>query len=196
MRNTSWLGVLGLLFLASCGGEKAQRSFWDGTAGMYTIPSLGISYTVPSDIENWAIADIDGSVPKIKFCGMDCSTDICIVIVEPDGRLKSVTELDSVKVGDILREIVCQTPAGYILRFDPNLKRSRYADSESWHFRADVSVANQSDTVEISYLGHIFDCPNRKVAGILSIVQTDALDSVGVHTVDKYFDGMNFVMND
>lgn len=195
MRNTSWLGVLGLLFLVSCGGEKAQRSFWDGTAGMYTIPSLGISYTVPSDIENWAIADIDGSVPKIKFCGMDHSTGICIVIVEPDSRLKSVAELDSVKVGDILREIICQTPAGHILRLDPNLERSRYADSESWHFRTDITIANNSDTVEISYLGHIFDCPNRKVAGIVSIVPTEVLDSVGVQTTDKYFDGVNLIMN-
>lgn len=195
MRNISWWGIVGLLFLVSCVGGKAQQSFWDNKTGMYIIPWLGISYTVPSDIENWAIADIDSSVPKIKFCGMDHSTGICIVIVEPDSRLKSVTELDSVKVRNILREIICQTPTGHILQLDPNLERSRYADSESWCFRTDISIANNSDTVKISYLGHIFDCPNRKVAGIVSIVPTEVLDSVGVQTTDKYFDGMNLIMN-
>lgn len=195
MRNTSWWVIVGLLFSVSCGGKKSQQPFWNSTTGMYIIPSLGISYIVPSDVENWAIADIDGSVPEIKFCGVDYSTDICIVIVEPDSRLKNVTELDSAKVRNILREIICQTPTGHILRFEPNLERSRYADSESWHFRADISIANHSDTVEISYLGYIFDCPNRKVAGIVSIVPDGVLDSVGVQIMDKYFDGMGFIMN-
>ena len=101
------------MFFSLVRRKNAQHSYWDSITGMYTIPSLGISYTVPSDIENWAIADINGSVPKIKFCGMDHSTGICIVIVEPDNRLKSVTELDSVKVRDILCEIICQTPTGH-----------------------------------------------------------------------------------
>ena len=195
MRNTGRWGIVGLCFLISCGGKNAQQSFWDNITGTYTIPSLGIRYTVPSDIENWAIADIDGAVPKIKFCGMDPSTDMCIAIVEPDNSLKSVTELDSVKVTDIFREIICQTPTGHILRLNSNLERSRYADSENWRLRADISVVNNSDTVEISYLGYIFDCSNRKIAGIVSIVPTEVLDSVGMQTMDKYFDGIHFIMN-
>ncbi|MCH5334916.1 MAG: hypothetical protein J1D86_03815 [Alistipes sp.] len=187
--------LVGLMFLISCGARKTNQSFWDDTTGTYIMPSLELSYTVPTDVGNWAIAEMDGSVPEIKFCGVDTSTDICIVIVEPDSGLRSVSELDSVKVKDILREIICQSPTGHILQFCPKMERGLYAGSGSWDFRTDISIVSLRDTVDVSYTGHIFDCPNRKVAGIVSIVPTEILDSVGLQTMYRYFDGVSRIAN-
>lgn len=196
MRNVKYCVLILALFLGSCGGQDPGSSSWNSMTGTYTIPSLGISYTVPSAVENWAIADTDGSVPAIKFCGVDHSTGICVVIVEPDRRLKSVTDLDEDKALGILREISCQSPAGRILRFEPSVEKRRYADSEHWRLRADITIATDSDTVGISYVGNIFDCPNRRVAGIVSIVPSGVYDSVLVQTVEKYFEGVSPLLKD
>ena len=190
MKNMKYWSLVILMFLISCGSKKTNQSFWDDTTGTYTIPSLAISYTVPTDVEYWAIADMDGLTPEIKFCGVDNSSDVCIVIVEPDSTLKSIAELDSVKINDILREIICQSPTGEILQFTSTIQPGQYIGTDSWDFRVDISIADNCNAVDVSYIGHIFDCPNRKVAGIVSIVPTIALDSTGLQTMDKYLNGV------
>lgn len=195
MKKVKCLVIVWALMLIACGGKNTSQSNWDDTTGTYTIPSLELSYTVPTDVENWAIADIDGSIPEIKFCGVDNSTDICITIIQPDSTLKSVAELDSVKVNNILRKIICQAPAGEILRFTPTVKLGQYIGSGSWNFRVDISIASNWNTVDVSYAGHIFDCTNKKVAGIVSIIPTEMLDSIGLQTIDRYFDGVSRIAN-
>ena len=195
MKKLKYWSVVGLMFLISCSELKTNQSFWDDTTGTYTIPSLELSYTVPTDVEYWAVADLDDTTPKIKFCGVDTSTDICIVIVEPNSELRRVSELDSVKVKDILREIICQSPTGHILRFSPKIERGLYAGSGSWDFRADISLVSMRDTVEVSYIGHIFDWLNKKVVGIVTIVQTEVIDSIGLQTIDSFFDGVSRIVN-
>lgn len=195
MRNVKYWSFVGWLFLISCGERTTNQSFWNSTTGTYTIPSLEICYTVPTDVANWAVADMNDSALEIKFCGVDNSTAICLVIVEPNSGPKSVSELDSVEIKDILREIICQSPTGHVVGFNPSLEKRQCAGSESWNFRADISIVNFGDTVEVSYVGHIFDCPNRKIAGIVSIVPTEVLDSIGLQTMDKYFDGVNRIAN-
>ena len=194
MINVKHLSLI-VLSLISCGRQTSNTSFWNSTTGTYTIPSLEICYTVPSDVENWAIANIDSSIPEIKFCGVDNSTGVCIVIVEPDNTINSVAELDSVKIRNILHEIICQSPSGRILRFNPVIQRHRYAGSDSWRFNADIAIVNDVDTAFVSYSGYLFDCLNQKVAGIVSVSSTDIFESSDTNVLDKYFLGLHHLEN-
>lgn len=189
MTNAKYLVLVGLLSGMSCSRKTINPSYWDKNTGTYTIPSLEIGYTVPSAVEHWAIAHIDGSIPEIKFCGVDNSTGVCIVIVEPDKAIRSVAELDSVKVRNILREIICQSPNGRILRFNPTIRKCRYAESDSWTFNADISITNDADTAFISYSGYLFDCRNKKIAGIVSVAPVDT------NVLDHYFSGLYHLGN-
>lgn len=190
MRTIKYAGLVVVLSLLAC-GRKTASSSWDSITGTYTIPELEISYTIPSAVENWAIANIDGLVPEIKFCGVDNSTDVCIVIVEPESAIKCVEELDSTKVRTILHEIIGQSPSGRILQFNPILQRGRYADSDSWGFKADISIANDADTAFVSYSGYLFDCRNQKVAGIVSVAPTEVFASAEADVLESYFAGLN-----
>lgn len=186
-----FLTIAGFWILAPSCKSPSDQSVWDSTAGTYTIPSLQITYAIPTEVGDWAVADFDRSVPELKFCGVDNNSVICILIVEPN-KVERVRELNTKKVWALLYEMICQSSVGPVLRFNPDIEKERYLDADSWKFRTDVLIASDCDTVGVTYAGYFFESPNRKTVGILSIVPTSVLDSTGTQILDKYFEGVRF----
>lgn len=179
-------GIIVLLLLVSC----KKRNFWDETTGTYTIPSLNLSYVVPTNVEYWAIADIDGSIPELQFCGVDATTCVNIVIVKPNIKANSITKLDKPHVEELLYDIICQNPDCKIFGFNPQIEPALYLGTQSWKFMSDVSIEDDKDSVAISYAGYFFNSNNR-VVGIMSIIPTSIRDSLGRNIIDNYFMGLN-----
>ena len=186
-----WILVVVGFFILASGCKSTEQAVWDNMAGTYTIPSLKIVYVVPTEVENWAVADLGHAIPEIKFCGVDNSAVICVLILEP-GLVKSVKEMNAAKVWKLLYEMICQSSTGCVLQFNPDIGQEKYRNLDSWKFRTDVLIANGCDTVGVTYAGYFFDSPNGKMAGIVSIAPTSHLDAVGIQILDKYFDGVRF----
>lgn len=190
MRNFEYLiCLLGLLLIFAC-STKTEQPSWTEETGVYSIPSIGVDYKVPTDVENWSIARNNENIPEIKFCGIDGLTGVCIAIVTPiDLTKNSVAELDSVEICNVLYKVVGQSYSYDMYEFKPIIQRTIFHDCVTWRFGIDITVTSNTDSIDVSYSGYFFD-NNNTIGIVLIVVPTGVLNEIGSETVEKYLSGL------
>lgn len=189
----TWLCVFTslLLFHSSCSRNlDSTRGVWDQQTATFSIEEDKITYSLPSEISSWAIANQESIPSNMYFFGIDKAEGICIGIFSPDINnklLKKVADYTDVDIDVIARQLTNTDNEQRIHYENIVRKKENFGDMEVWCYVVGCGLYDKStsDTINVFYSGYIFDGLN-KPYGIVMISDQNPTDSIGKTLFRKY----------
>lgn len=197
-----------LLFLVvpmlyACGtNSKSHPDPWDEASQTYTIFDEELKYTIPTNVDNWIIANPKNYPENMSFFGVDSEHNTCVSIVKPSapksGVLMGYTPLE---ITEILNDITKQTGGGEIIASNQDFKPSIYMGANAWNFNANISMTVPSsenidapqDTIGIVFSGYIFEGKNNPCAIVIT-TQGEIVDSLGNNFLTTYLEALHYII--
>lgn len=180
--------LLGILY--SCADRSTSRSGeWNEQNSIFTIAD-NLSYSLPTDISLWAIADKDVLPSNMLFFGIDKSEDICVGIFRPAAegfQTKRVVDYSEDDVDSAVRQL-SNPDQNQTVIYENIDKRNTYIDGAyAWHYILEHKIVNKlgPDTIPIFYSGYIFD-GHESPFGLVIISNLNPKDSIGQIQFAKY----------
>lgn len=175
-----FVGLFLSVVMASCHHAEKKESNWNNETGDFSIPELNLSYEVPTDVKQWAIANPDSLPEEIKFFGIDRLSGVMVAVSQPKVNVTSIEDLDSISVIKLAVDMVGQYPGDHLAYIHNSAHQDEFQGKKAMKFTSYLGVKNGNDTVRILNEGYFFSV-NDKIAGILvTSQQNDSTESVSL----------------
>lgn len=189
--------------LYACGtNSKSYPDPWNEASQTYTIFDEELKYTIPTNVDNWIIADPKNYPDNMSFFGIDSENSTCVSIIKPpapqSGVLMGYTPLE---ITEILNDITKQTGGGEIISSNQDFKPSIYMKSDAWKFNVNISmvvplrenIESPQDTMSIVFSGYIFEGKNNPCVIVIT-TPCEIIDSLGSDILTPYLEALHYTI--
>ena len=186
--NILSLFVVCLLFV-SCTNKAESENASIVKDDTFLIRDLSLVYKLPTDAYKWVIMPKENLKPEIKFCSFETENNICISIVAPDCDNCKFQDLTDSALKDVVRQLIFgDNKDRDILLTD--LHKTVYLNNDSWRFKAVVPFEIDGATVDVAYVGYIFNLEDI-ITCIMVTIPNEQLMNMQPDMLDKYFSALN-----
>ena len=182
-----------ILILILFAGTACSRSGVEWNEEDNSLKSAGLSYEMYlPEWGKWVFMEEASSPQQVEFCVVSQDTGVAAMLCVLD----TLTDVSSALSRDISLPYVERIVGGQgaFVR-STELTEGQCAGSAAYKFRCDVSLAdgaNPADTMNVSYVGYLFDHGPRRYALVTTVV-TDIIDTFSDSALDDVFSGLRFV---
>lgn len=177
--------------------SNSGSGVWNNDISTFLMDDDKLSYTLPTDLSFWAIADSENLPPNMLFFGVDSSEGIGVGIFRPELKMiqrKTAKEYTDYEIDVILRELSNSNQDEKVVYKKIDKNRSKLNGKDSWsytveHKLLDKTVSN--DTVHVFYSGYVFD-GLKNTYGFVMISNINPSDSNGQIQQSVYLSGLTF----
>lgn len=179
----SLLWACSSFMFSGCTGRSAtlteEPNEWDSVGRVYQMPYNGLEYTLDAD-STMIVADSQNLPEGLDMCVLDTANSICVTIInatKTEGIKCPVNKYPKETIENIAYNISRNGEQSEVI-VPGGVTSEKYLGAYAWKFQVDKSVIIDADTMNVKYVGYVFDGASDACIIVLTAPETVCLDSV------------------
>lgn len=188
---TSLLWVFCSFIISGCSGKSStlaeKSNEWDSVSRVYQLPYNGLEYTIAAD-SNMIVAEPQNLPEGLDMCALDTANNISVTIINATKAegIKCPVNKYSPKIIENIAYNISRNGEYSEVIVPGKVTPERFLGGYAWKFDVDKSVIIDADTLNVKYVGYVFDGSSEACVIVLTAPDSISPDSISSIT-QQYF---------